>query len=336
MTEKSYGGASGIPQPNPITKTKSNETQNITRKNEKMTSESSSVSKEDIEKLKQAGEIAKQLKQFTKEIVKKEMPLLEIANLIDQKILDLNAKPAFPVNLSINEVAAHATPSFNDTEKAHGLLKVDIGIHIDGLIADTAISIDLENSEENKKLIEAAEKALEAGLEIISLDSPISKIGAAVQKEITSYGFAPIRNLSGHSIKEYEIHAGITIPNYDNGQAYQIEEGVYAVEPFSTTGAGQVIDGKPSGIYHLEREGQVRDPFAREILQYIKEEYKTLPFCIRWLHKKFGTRALIAMKRIEEAGLVHHYPQLIEKDRKPVAQAEHTIIITEKDKIVTT
>ncbi|MFH1425177.1 MAG: type II methionyl aminopeptidase [archaeon] len=291
-----------------------------------------------IQKLIQAGKIAKQLKIFAREIIKKDIPLLEIANKIDQKILELGAKPAFPVNLSINEIAAHSTPHpVTDTEtKAHGLIKVDIGVNIDGYVADTAFSLDLENSEENKKLIQTTEEALNNAIEKISLDTPLGKIGKIIEDTIHSHNFLPIINLSGHSIEQYDLHSGITIPNHDTKQQQTLPEGVYAIEPFSTSGVGKVRDGKPSGIYHLEREGNVRDPFAREILNYIKEEYKTLPFCIRWLYNKFGSRVLIAMKRIEEAGLAHHYPQLIEAGNRVVAQAEHTIILTEKEKIVTT
>jgi methionyl aminopeptidase len=291
---------------------------------------------EEIKKYKQAGEIAKKLKEYAKTIIKKDVPLLEIANKIDDKISELGAKPAFPVNLSINEIAAHSTPSHNDETLAHGLLKFDVGVHIDGYVADTAFSIDLENSEENKKLIESSEKALKEALKTIAVGASLNKIGKAVEEAISSEGFNPIINLSGHSLSQYELHAGITIPNHSNSPSTPIKEGAYAIEPFATSGLGQVIDGKPSGIYMIEKEGSVRDSFAREVLSHILEEYKTLPFCSRSLVKKFGSRALIALKRIEDAGLLHHYPQLIEKDRKPVAQSEHTIILTGKEKIVTT
>ncbi len=294
------------------------------------------MQKEEISKLKKAGEIAKEAKKYAREIIKQGALLLEIAEKIEEKIFSLGAKPAFPVNLSINEIAAHSTPSYNDMEIARGLLKVDIGVHIDGFVADTAISIDLENLEENKKLIESAESALKKAVETISPGKKLREIGIAIEKAILSYSFQPIRNLSGHSISHYNLHSGITIPNHDNFQGYEIEEGVYAIEPFSTSGAGHVINGKPSGIYILEKEGNVRDNFAREVLAHIKEEYKTLPFCSRWLVKKFGSRALIALKRIEEAHLIHHYPQLIEKERKKVAQAEHTIILTKNEKVVIT
>ncbi|MEK6854913.1 MAG: type II methionyl aminopeptidase [Nanoarchaeota archaeon] len=294
------------------------------------------MNEKEIKKLKHAGEIAKQVKEYARQIIKPNILLLEIAEKIEAKIIELGGKPAFPVNLSKNEIAAHSTPSFNDTETASGLLKVDIGVHIDGFVADTAFSLDLENSEENKKLIEAAELALKKAVETINLNVSLRKIGSVIEKAITSENFEPIRNLSGHSIKEYELHAGLTIPNHDNLQEIKIEEGVYAIEPFATTGLGQVINGKLSNIYQIQKEGQVRDSFAREVLAFIKEEYKTLPFCARQLHKKFSSRVVIALKQIEDAGILHNHPQLIESSRKPVAQAEHTIIITKKEKIITT
>ena len=119
-------------------------------------------------------------------------------------------------------------------------------------------------------------------------------------------------------------------------QIQKIESGLYAIEPFSTSGLGAVRDGRPSGIYHLEKPGSVRDNFAREVLAFIAEEYQTLPFCSRWIYKKFGSKGLLALRQIEQAGLLYQYPQLIEKGSGKVAQAEHTIIITEKDKIITT
>lgn len=295
-------------------------------------------SKEEIEKLKQAGQIAKQVVEYTKSIIKPNMLLLEIVDKIESKIAELKAKPAFPINLSINEIAAHSTPTYNDETRAHGLLKVDIGIHIDGYLADTAFSIDLENSEENKNLIKAAETARDKALNLIKLKIPIKEIGRIIEQTCNEFNVQPIRNLSGHSIEKYSLHSGITIPNYDNNSEIEIEEGLYAIEPFTTlsSGSGAVKDGKLSGIYHLENGGNVRDNFARQVLQYIKEEFQTLPFSSRQIVKKFGTRGLIALKQIELANLLHHYPQLIEKSGIKVAQAEHTVLLTKNEKIVTT
>ena len=339
MTEKHYGGSSsfGMKDTNArINDKKIEKVIDSSSKDEGSEDNESELSQEEISKLRKAGNIAKQVVAYAKTIVKPGMILRDIAEQVEYKIIELGAKPAFPVNLSINEIAAHSTPSYNDTQKAQGLLKVDIGVHIDGYVADTAISIDLESSEENKKLIKAAEYALSEAIAVINSGSSLGKIGSAIENSLKSSGFLPIQNLSGHSIHRYDLHSGITIPNYDTKQSAKISAGVYAIEPFSTSGFGLVRDGKPSGIYQLKKSGNVRDSLAREVLQFIMEEYNTLPFCSRWIHKKFGTRSLIALKRIEEVGLIYQYPQLIEKNSGKVAQAEHTIIIKEKEKIITT
>lgn len=335
MTEKHYGGASNIPQPKNV-KVASQDTDLKIKKPSKENPVDEDGIEIDFDKLKKAGEIAQKAKIFAKEIVKPGVLLLDIANKIEDKIIELGGKPAFPVNCSINEIAAHATPTYNDETKATGLLKVDLGVHIEGYVADTALSFDLDNSEENKKLISAAQEALDNILKTLNPETKLNEIGKEIEDTIKKKGFQPIINLSGHSIDLYDLHSGLTIPNYDNFQETEIGEGLFAIEPFATSGVGRVKDGRPSGIYHLQKEGQVRDPFAREVLDFIKEEYQTLPFCSRWLVKKFGTRALIAIKRMQEAGLLHSYAQLIEESKHKVAQAEHTIILNGKEKIITT
>ena len=168
------------------------------------------------EKIIQAGEITKQVREWIKPQIKKDIPLLEIAEKIESKIIELKGTPAFPVNLSINEIAAHYTPSYNDENKSQGLLKIDFGVNIDGWLADTAFSIDLENSEENKKLIDASEKALENAIKKLKEATPINEIGKEIQETIEKNKFSPIVNLSGHEMEKYELHAGVTIPNIDN------------------------------------------------------------------------------------------------------------------------
>ena len=335
------------------------------------------MSPDELSKLKQAGSIASQTVAFARSFIKKGMPLLEIAESIEAHIEKLGGKPAFPVNLSIDDIAAHATPTHNDEKKAQGLLKVDIGVHIDGFIADTAFSLDLENSEENARLIAAAESALAAAVKHILAHphTSLRDIGKAIAsaasaqhqkhdahpilkdgvlgsaraldargatdalKGVVTVGprhVETIRNLSGHSIERFTIHAGITIPNYDNAQEKLLAQGVYAIEPFTTTGIGAVRDSKPSGIYALVGQKAVRDPLARQLLTFIITTYQTLPFCSRWLVRQFGTRALLALKRLEDARILHHYPRLIEQSEHKVAQAEHTLVITEKEVIVTT
>lgn len=338
MTEKHYGGSSGFGFKDKQMKKEKEKTiiSNNSKSQNKKSQDQNTMKKEEIETLEKAGSIISKVKEDAKKWIKKDMPLLEIAEKIEAEIEKLGAKPAFPVNLSINQIAAHATPSFNDTEKAHGLLKVDLGCHIDGFISDTAFSLDLENSDLNKKLIKSAEDALKKALDITKLGTKINEIGKEIDSEISKQGFISVRNLSGHSIDQYDVHSGITIPNYDNLQEIELEEGLYAIEPFSTNGSGSVRDGKPSGIYQLNNPLPTRDPTTRKVLQFIAEEYQTLPFSSRWIYKKFGARGLFSLKQLEQQGILYQYPQLIEKSDGIVAQAEHSIIIQKVKTIITT
>ena len=292
--------------------------------------------KMDNEKILKAGKIASQVKTYVRSIVKKNIPLLEIAEKIESKIAELGGKPAFPVNLSINEIAAHYTPNHDDKTLASGLLKVDFGVQVDGWTADNAFSVDLENSEENKILIKASEQALKKALDITKLSISTDKIGSVISKTIESHGFSPIINLSGHSMEQYDLHAGITIPNIDDGRDIKLKEGLYAIEPFATPGSGKVRDGRPSGIYELKNEKSPRSSLAREVLQFIKKEYDTLPFCSRWIIKSFGSKALFGLRELEAAGILHQFAQLIEVSGSKVSQAEETILIEKDNVIVTT
>ena len=293
------------------------------------------MNKQEIEKYKEAGKIAKKVVEHAKSIIKPGMLLRDIAEEIESKIQELGGEVAFPVNLSINDVAAHFTPSHDDISAANGLLKVDIGIHKDGFIADTAFTLDLEHTEQNKKLILASEKALDEAIKVAKLGIEIWKIGEKIQETITEQGFAPVRNLSGHQLGQYKIHAGLTIPNHNNGNETKLDKEAYAIEPFATDGVGMVYEGKPSGIYRFLGRKPVRDILARKLLDFIEQTYSTLPFCSRWIVKKFGTRSLISLNLLEQSESLHQYPELIEKSHGKVSQAEHTILIDKKTEVTT-
>jgi len=282
-----------------------------------------------------AGQIAIEAKKYARSFVKKGTPLLDIAEKIESKIIELGGKPAFPTNISINEVAAHYTPFYNDESLAHGLIKIDLGVSVEGWIADTAFSLDLENNEENKKLIEASKKALENAQKILKIGISTNEIGKIIEETIEAQGFLPIRNLSGHEMEKNELHAGLSIPNINEKKGMILKKGLYAIEPFATNGSGRVYDGKPSGIYILTDSKNIRSPIAREILNFILEEYYNLPFCSRWLVKKFGAKALFGLKQLEENGNLHHFPQLIEIGKGKVAQTENTILVEEEVRVTT-
>jgi len=293
------------------------------------------MDKENKEDILKAGKISIEVKKYARSFIKKDMKLLDIAEKIEAKIVELGGEVAFPTNLSIDEIAAHYTPSHDDENVARGLLKVDLGVHVDGWVSDTAFSLDLENNEENKKLIEAAEVGLSNALEKVNPGISLSEIGKIVEDTINEKGFSVVINLSGHSMDEYDLHAGLTIPNINNGSNEILGEGLFAIEPFATNGNGKVNDGKPSGIYALIDPKNIRSPIARELLEYIAEEYVNLPFCSRWLVKKFGTKALFGLKQLENNGNLHHFAQLVESGKGKVAQAEHSVLV-EKDGVVVT
>ncbi len=294
------------------------------------------MEKQEIEKYKKAGKISIKIKDYAKGIIKPGMPLLEIAQKIHKKILDLGAKPAFPVNLSIDDIAAHYHPTLEDKTKASGLLKIDIGIQINGFIADTSFSMDLTPDNKHKKLIQTNQEALNNALKILEKNPTLNEIGEIIQKTIEDSGFSPIVNLSGHGLKQYEIHTAPSIPNYANENKNKLSEGAYAIEPFATTGEGKIYEGPGSNIYSLINPKNTRNSTARKILQYILDEYKTLPFSLREMQEKFGVMARFAIKQMTEEGILHEFSQLIEKSHHPVTQAEHTFIKTDNKIIITT
>ncbi len=279
----------------------------------------------DLSNYKKAGEITVKVKEFARKFIKKDMLLTEIAKRIEDEIKELGGKLAFPVNLSMDDIAAHYHPLFNDEKRAEGLLKVDFGVHIDGCIADTAISIDLTNGK-YKELIEASENALNQALSLLDENPTLHEIGETIQTSVEERGFSPIVNLSGHSIEKYDVHAGITIPNYGNNSTVKLKDGVYAIEPFVTTGEGKIYEGNNGNIYILHKPRNIRSEIARRILDYIVTEKKTLPFSSRELQEKFGNMARLAIKELEQNNVIKAFPQLIEVSHKPVAQSEHTFI----------
>jgi len=284
----------------------------------------------------EAGKIAASVMSYARKIIKPEMPLLEAVEKIEDKIFELGGKPAFPVDLSYNEIAAHYTPLYNDKSIAEGLLKIDIGVEIDGFPVDTASSIDLTPEQKYKDLINASREALKNAIKILKVGIKTQEIGKVVEKTIKNHGFNPIRNLYGHELGRFSIHSGLQIPSYDDKSGTILKEGVFAIEPFATTGIGLVSNVNMNEIFQLEEKRPVRDANSREILNFIESEYKTFPFCTRWLVKKFGTRTLFALSLFRKENMLNQYPPLIEKSQGIVSQSEHTIILSEgKIKVLT-
>ncbi|KOX94477.1 type II methionyl aminopeptidase [Haloarcula rubripromontorii] len=287
---------------------------------------------EQYEKCREAGEILAQVRDEAAERVEVGVSHLEIAEWAEDKIRELGGKPAFPVNISIDEEAAHATPERDDDATfGEEMVNLDIGVHVDGWLADTAVTVDLSGQAE---LAEAPAEALDAALDVAGPGVDVGQIGAAVEDVIEGYGYNPVVNLTGHGLGHWEQHTSPNIPNREVAQGATLDVGdVVAIEPFATDGRGKVQEGADEEIFALEREGSVRNRQARQVLEQITEEYRTLPFAARWLD---SPRAEMALRRLKQQDIVHGYPVLKEQDDAYVSQKEHTVIITEDGCEVTT
>jgi len=291
------------------------------------------------EALIKAGEIARQVKKEVVDMITPGAKLYDIAEFVERRIVELGGKPAFPCNLSINEIAAHYTPYKGDDSvlKEGDYLKVDLGVHVDGYIADTAVTFRVGMEEDD--LMAASKEALENAISVIRAGVKISEIGKAIEETIRGYGFNPIVNLSGHKIDRYKLHAGISIPNiYRPNDSYVLKEGdVIAIEPFATTGAGQVIEVPPALIFMHIRDRPVRMAQARRLLMHIKREYNGLPFAYRWLQGFMPEGQLkLALAQLDRAGAIYSYQVLREVRGGLVSQFEHTVIVEKDGAYITT
>lgn len=295
---------------------------------------------EDIVKMYlKAGEIAKRVREEALSKVRPGMKLLDLAVFIENRIRELGGEPAFPVNLSLNNIAAHYTPVIDDklVLTDNDILKIDIGVHVNGYIADTAASISFNPAYE--PLIEASRTALERALEIIKPGIKANEIGRVIEETIKSYGYKPIKNLTGHSIDQYIIHSGYTIPNYYNRFVmWRFREGAYAIEPFATTGVGMIREGNIVTIFSLKKSRGRLSGIEKRIVEDVWKARRTLPFCERWLtiYSRSIKDLRNALKNLIKKKILDVYPVLVERANGLVSQFEHTVLITGKEIIITT
>jgi methionyl aminopeptidase len=287
---------------------------------------------EQYEKHREAGEILATVRAEAVERVEVGASHLEVAEHVEDRIRELGGQPAFPVNVSIDEEAAHATPSADDDSTfSEEMVNLDIGVAVDGWLADSAITVDLSGNED---LVEASAEALEAAIDLVEPGVQTGELGAAIEETIDGYGYNPVVNLTGHGLGHWEQHTEPNIPNRAVSQGVELSVGdVVAIEPFATDGAGKVSEGNEEEIFALEQERSVRNRQARQVLDQITDQFRTLPFATRWVD---SSRAEMALRRLKRQDVIHGYPVLKEKEGKLVSQKEHTVIVTEDGCEVTT
>jgi methionyl aminopeptidase len=288
---------------------------------------------EALEKFRLSGKILRESREEMKQFVREGMTAIDICEKAESLIREKGGKPAFPCNVSINEVAAHYTAAPNDELKIpeKAVVKVDMGVHVDGYVTDTAFTacFNLEHS----SMQSAAEHALAVAIDSIHGDMATSKIGGIIEKTIKNRGFKPISNLTGHSVGRYLIHAGTSIPNVMQLTFSKVKAGeVYAIEPFVTLpdAVGRVENSPKVTIFRLVKAKSVKNPHAKQLLKYIEKNFRTFPFAERWLKDVVpDNKRREAFKELLKCKAVMGYPVFIDVSSKPVTQAEHTVLITE-------
>jgi len=290
------------------------------------------MQKEIFEKYEKARSISDSVVLFTKPLVKENTLALNVAEKIENKIKELGGAPAFPVNISINENAAHYTPDINDSLrfKENDLVKIDIGVHVDGYIWDRAFTICI--GKKTHPLIEAAERALKEAMKLIEPGVKIFEISEVVESTLEGLGFNPVRNLCGHGLDQYNQHARFSIPNGRNNIQDELQPNqALAMEVFSTDGVGWIKDSTPVLIFGYVQDKPVRLLEARQILQAAKTDFNKLPFAKRWLTKlKLPISPFkidMALKQLLDVEALREFPVLREESGGLVAQAEETIIL---------
>jgi methionyl aminopeptidase len=290
------------------------------------------VKDEVFEKYRDAGRIASKILIEGAQGIRIGASFLDIVESIEDRVKEEGAALAFPINLSLNEDAAHDTASSNDERVfAKGdVAKLDLGVQIDGYIADTATTVDLGN---NSLLLQASEQALDAAIKKVRPGAAAGELGAAIQLEIEGRGYRPVTNLTGHGLDRYVVHRPPTIPNVGISGGVLLEEGmVFAIEPFASTGSGHVGEKARTEIYSQVSGKPVRIPAARAIIEKIRDR-RGLPFARRWLGEKKMDIALPALVRSQ---VLRAYPVLSDMPGSLVSQHEHTVIVTGDGCTVTT
>jgi methionyl aminopeptidase len=289
------------------------------------------VPEEVLQKYQCAGKIARKVREEMRTTVREGMPVIDICEKVESLIRKKGGKPAFPCNVSINEIAAHYTSPPHDkrTVPENSIVKIDIGVHVDGYIADTAVTICF--NPEYDDLANTAEEALKKAVEILRPGLSLSRFGSTIQKTIKTHGFKPVSNLTGHLIGRYVIHAGKSLPNVFHISTSRVKEGeIYGVEPFTTVAkaAGRVENGKEAHIFRYLKHKSLKDPYAKRLLNYIRKNFQTLPFAERWLQEWVPLNSYnTAFSGLLSSKALISYPVFVEASGNPVAQAEHTILV---------
>lgn len=292
--------------------------------------EAEEVEEAAVESYKKAGRMSAEALQYGKSLIKPGVKVVDVLDKIEEKITQMGGGFAFPPQISLNDVAAHNCPDADDTVVLEDqVIKLDVGVQVNGYVTDNALTVDLSGKWTD--LVKASREALDAALKMVVPGTKIGMIGKTVQEVIQSYGFSPIRNLSGHGIGRFKVHTRPSIPNIDTGDKTELVDGMaLAIEPFASSGAGLIYESGEAGVFMMVQKKPVRDMITRNVLKDI-ESQQGLPFAKKWLTRKFGAgRTNFALKHLMQLEIVRSYPPLVDQQHGMVSQAEESVLVREK------
>ena len=285
----------------------------------------------------QAGALAKEVRAFGKSLIQKGSSYQEVISKIMQKIGELGARPAFPPQIALNHVAAHFLPiPGEDVIFSDQIVKLDVGVCYNGAIGDCAVTVDL--SGKYQALVDAAEAALLNAEKSLKIGQPVREIGKIIEETIASYGFTPVKNLSGHGLGEYKIHTSPNIPNYADESRAVIKAGMtFAIEPFATDGVGYIREGGKPAIFGIGAARPLKSDLARSLILKIRT-FDGLPFCFHDLLGADWTFAYVqkGLNELMKDGVIIGYAPLVEEAGGMVAQAENSVLVDEAGEILIT
>lgn len=286
----------------------------------------------DLEKLRLSGRISATVREHGRKLIVAGASMRAIAEELEQMIYDLGGRPAFPVQMSRNHIAAHYCSSTDDTTHIEpgDIVKLDLGTHVDGYVTDNALTVDLKNGP-SSALVAASEAALANAIAAMGPGASITEIGQRIETTIKAFGFTPIYNLTGHGVARFTVHCSPSIPNYPDPKAPRLRPNqTIACEPFACDGRGFIQEEGKAEVFGLARQPKPKDKIPPDLLAAV-ETAQGLPFARRTLLRALGDKQKVeaTLQALERAKLLHEYPPLCEKRGVRVAQTEHTIFIGE-------
>ncbi|RYP73126.1 hypothetical protein DL769_004287 [Monosporascus sp. CRB-8-3] len=297
---------------------------------------------------RQAAETHRQVRQWAQKTIKPGQTLIEIANSIEDSTRRLVghdglsegdsilAGMGFPTGLNLDNIVAHYSPNAGckSVLQQNNVIKVDIGVHINGRIVDSAFTMAFDPMYDN--LLAAVKDATNTGVREAGIDVRVGELGGYIQEAMesyeceingTTYPIKPIRNLAGHNILPYSIHGTKSVPLFKTDDPTKMEEGdVFAIETFGSTGNGLCVDQGEVSHYALRSDAPKVDlhlSSARSLLRTIKDNFGTIPFCRRYLDRIGQEKYLLALNNLVKSGIVEDYPPMVEKRGSYTAQFEH-------------